>query len=717
MNHKNIYLLLILLIFIIIIIVIYLVPSLNKEKFTNNCTIKMSNGIKYTTDKSNLPCKNDIYSPYASNTLDYNYVNILRILTGPKKNVFNTIGNIFTNYNKNINIIETEGSEDNILKLIQKKGDLGFCSETIFFDYVHKLGFFKNNKNKSLNFVCSLCNEFLMFIVPSKSNINSISDIKDKNIILLGDNSADYFSKIKKILGINVKSTEINTNDEERIDTIIKNKNFDGFFINSTYDTSIVNLITNKIECRFIDLSSLPVNLMKFYFPQHRLNTLDTTQFINYTKKNKNNRYISTFSSRIILIAQNNVKNEDIITFLNFLHKFIQNYRDFAINIDYPIFNKTSNDIIPGYKNKNTLQLTQKDKEKIFYKEINEDIRENDFNSPKIKSINEKSDVFTPIDEFSLQDLIATSITFPMNEGAHIFYEKLGYLTNNPNRACSLIAGKYECSDKNLDTINIKDLDVVFEDNVKYENLGLPLKLKSDIWINQTTKQKYNIKNEKDINQCCFIFDKSTQKYIDKTDNKEYTLFNLLDNSLVDQNTIENPNIINICNKDKNQNLVKNKCKDLVNYINEDDLEGYKCLGSYGFTKEICESKYFVDGTIKREGVWDKPCKYNEECPFYKKNNNYSNNRGGCIDGYCEMPVNVTPLGFRKYANKWENDNYTKPYCYNCNKNSKNSDDINNTCCESQKNPDYAFPFDNNNRWKNKDKLKKKKLGWIQHND
>ena len=61
---------------------------------------------------------------------------------------------------------------------------------------------------------------------------------------------------------------------------------------------------------------------------------------------------------------------------------------------------------------------------------------------------------------------------------------------------------------------------------------------------------------------------------------------------------------------------------------------------------------------------------------------------------------------------KFGEKSYTKPYCYNCNKNEDN-----NICCENQEQPDYAFDFDNNDRWQHKDQLKNKGLKWSQHND
>ena len=123
----------------------------------------------------------------------------------------------------------------------------------------------------------------------------------------------------------------------------------------------------------------------------------------------------------------------------------------------------------------------------------------------------------------------------------------------------------------------------------------------------------------------------------------------------------------------------------------------FRCFGRSGFNESECRS---YDVKRKTVGVWDKPCEKNEECPFFQENKNYTNNRGGCIEGTCELPVNLDIIGFRYYNNN------QKPFCYNC--------DIDNckgekcyTCCEEQKDrskypnlksPDYMFLNDYSER-------------------
>ena len=120
----------------------------------------------------------------------------------------------------------------------------------------------------------------------------------------------------------------------------------------------------------------------------------------------------------------------------------------------------------------------------------------------------------------------------------------------------------------------------------------------------------------------------------------------------------------------------------------------YKCFNNDGYDKKTCLS---FNNHKNNYGVWDKPCKENSECPFYLKNKNYPNLRGGCVNGYCEMPINIKRIGYTKY------DPNHKPFCRNCNiKNCVGKDCY--TCCEEQKDvfkypnlvsPDYIFKNDN----------------------
>jgi hypothetical protein len=141
------------------------------------------------------------------------------------------------------------------------------------------------------------------------------------------------------------------------------------------------------------------------------------------------------------------------------------------------------------------------------------------------------------------------------------------------------------------------------------------------------------------------------------------------------------------------KNFTENDVKKYLNEKKKEEIRHkdslkYKCFLKQGFNKSTCESYDFKTGNL---GVYDKPCVRNEECPFYKKNTNYENTRGGCINGYCEMPVNIERVGYKNYRKS------KKPFCHNCNRKGCLGDDCF-TCCDDQDSPDYMFSNDLNAR-------------------
>lgn len=124
----------------------------------------------------------------------------------------------------------------------------------------------------------------------------------------------------------------------------------------------------------------------------------------------------------------------------------------------------------------------------------------------------------------------------------------------------------------------------------------------------------------------------------------------------------------------------------------------------YAVDRHDCENKFTLMGYEKPPGVWDKPCKTDSECMFYGQNKNYPNSFGKCYRGYCELPLNMKPLGYHYYID----EKATKPLCYNC----KSKKWLPNTqvdfCCDEQKDrkkypflksPDYAFKNDGLTRY------------------
>jgi len=102
-------------------------------------------------------------------------------------------------------------------------------------------------------------------------------------------------------------------------------------------------------------------------------------------------------------------------------------------------------------------------------------------------------------------------------------------------------------------------------------------------------------------------------------------------------------------------------------------------------SREQCEAE--------DDGVWDRPCRYDAECPFYQANKNYKNYRGGCLAGYCEMP-----LGLERKGHRYPDTSASSfPLCHGC------GQSMDPRCCDRQLRengkPDYAFEMDEYERY------------------
>ena len=122
------------------------------------------------------------------------------------------------------------------------------------------------------------------------------------------------------------------------------------------------------------------------------------------------------------------------------------------------------------------------------------------------------------------------------------------------------------------------------------------------------------------------------------------------------------------------------------------------------YSRESCESMYDAYGKAKEVGIFDTPCKTDNDCPFFQINKNYKNDYGKCkSDGYCQLPVNMKPIGYRYYTNNL----YDMPLCYNCDSKNFKVSTVLGSCCKDQydkekypflKTPDYAFDNDDLSR-------------------
>ncbi len=234
----------------------------------------------------------------------------------------------------------------------------------------------------------------------------------------------------------------------------------------------------------------------------------------------------------------------------------------------------------------------------------------------------------------------------------------------------------------NIDNSNIDkvllniDLDKVEIDILNTTWIGL---IMSEHLNNQT--RAYN--RENNLLQINRLFPEGKETNIDKG---YYRVNNLEDTKILDSNIDTTNQNINFKVESGNIEPVE-QCFRVNGTVYYDRLFQQDCLNG-------------VDGKGAL-GIWDKPCQFDSECPFWNSNNvrskfNPDKIYGGCIKegnkkGFCEMPINVMPLAYKKFLR--DGLEY-EPHCYK----TVNSKTTVGPFCRNQDIPDYAFVGDRQDR-------------------
>ncbi len=118
-------------------------------------------------------------------------------------------------------------------------------------------------------------------------------------------------------------------------------------------------------------------------------------------------------------------------------------------------------------------------------------------------------------------------------------------------------------------------------------------------------------------------------------------------------------------------------------------------------------------------GLWEKKCEKDTDCPYFQANKNYPNDLGGCNQktGYCQFPIGAEALTYRKVRNENQSE------CYNCDQGNLGPQTLG-QCCSDQKqknkysklkSPDYAFEKDLEQRFKSRQVFDKLGLNWSKY--
>ena len=547
--------------------------------------------------------------------------------------ISNKLNNIIRTH-RNINI-----SNIKHLNYIEKNPSNLYYTDVYTFNKEYK------NNYKAIT-LCTIP-KILLFISKS-SNLDLTS-----NFLRIG-----YFNEIDKIIAKNIIKSQNNFLSMENYEFIPTNNISEDLFNLNKIDILVYfNTFTNPLfdEIKRNDFNLVPYNnfnkdLLEYYFPFYR------KQIFTINKSIDKNIIHNTLQIDTIIFTTKEDKefNKNYLDILNYFNEFLK------INYYLQYFDFTEISKKWSYQKQESI----KDVLETF---------ENSRNNSILFIINTEVDV-NDIIKFKNSEIVS-------NDNIIVYKIYITKLNNIPIYEGDRLLFTYK-----IDTFEVNKIyyiveanqdHIIIENAKKIELNGEIIHTDNDIiQLLDETITKYNL----EYGDRVYVLDHRLGIVIKKKDDQNIEqLFILLDEK-EDTNKLGgeyvNINIREACVADE---LAGETGTRYLNDIYDTD-NTKKNIDIYDIENNFNEQE------IKE---WDSRCVENEECPFYLKNKNYPNTRGGCINGYCEFPIGLKRISYKKYYEVINENNY--PRCEGC-------DDDNIKCCEEQgadhdnfNGPNYIF--------------------------
>jgi hypothetical protein len=434
------------------------------------------------------------------------------------------------------------------------------------------------------------------------------------------------------IISKNIILTKINFNNI--IENLFDNNSINIFFYFNTIEHPLLNEIISK-NYSIINYDKINIDMMKQFIPFCRLNNIIIKNNFEDNIFNNNNQINLNCLLIDNLIYEVNHSNYDKYIIKMYNNKILNNY--YSIFFTFTEYNYEKNDYTGIFNIENFINNSESDNLQNNNKQL-------DLHISLINNIRN-----IQIDDIKNSD----------NDIIDTLYYKISTIIDDNN----ISFGQY-------DILNIQS------NEEKYNNKFYIQEIKHN------DKNSYTI-----ISKYLIIYQINTNDKLE-LDNSNSSIKFITPS--IESNMIQNNDLIYILGINKEAIYLDGKFK-ILN-TNDNLSSKFMCFDDPSIiTKEICESNKNIDGMEKPIYTWDRICINDNECDFYSLNKNYLNKRGGCKNGYCELPLGIKRLSYRKY----ESNENSYPICLGCKDGVDPKD-----CCKLQKSdqnfisPNYAFEDD-----------------------
>ncbi len=250
--------------------------------------------------------------------------------------------NKYTNETKlRCSVEATNGSVYNINAIKNNELIFGMVQSDIVYQASNGIGIFKNSVVKKVRSVIAIYPELLTLVTRRDTNINSLSDLKNKRINIgnIGSGQEASTNLLFEESGIEKSILKFAgaLKASEMPDALRDNK-IDGYFYMVGHPTANIEYAANSVDVKIVPLIGSNINRLLKKYPYYTKATIPANMY----KGNK--KEIQTYGAKAVLVTSVDVSNEVVY---NLVKAILENFDTFK-NLHPAYKNITKESLLEG---------------------------------------------------------------------------------------------------------------------------------------------------------------------------------------------------------------------------------------------------------------------------------------------------------------------------------------------------------------------------------
>jgi len=205
----------------------------------------------------------------------------------------------------------TPGSVYNVETVQERELDFAIAQSDVVYNALSGSAEFKKKPFKKLKSIMAIYPELLTLVTRKDSNINQLSDIKDKRINLGNAGSGNESTSLTLLKEYKIKSSQLKlagTYESTEMPDALKQNKLDGYFYMVGHPTANIKDAANAVDVKIVPLKGIKINNLIKKYPYYAKAKIPGGMYLG------NEKDIPTFGVKAVLFTHADVSEKKVYT-------------------------------------------------------------------------------------------------------------------------------------------------------------------------------------------------------------------------------------------------------------------------------------------------------------------------------------------------------------------------------------------------------------------